>query len=157
MHSVALLCTFCQLSTWYLHSTHVRLRMSVMSFRCHCMRAYVREHCVCLCVFVCARVLCITVPTNRSVSVAFFLLLLMICFPTGATDVLDPSYTWTNWCQDASYNNEHRVHGISAQQACCQCKTEMNLRYEYNCPSGYVKHQDAKGVYCQGETTLSYG
>ena len=66
-------------------------------------------------------------------------------------NLLDPnSYAWTNWCHDLS-NNASNAIGVTAEAACCECKNRGldDLRYEYDCPDGYIRQQDSAGAYCQ--------
>jgi hypothetical protein len=76
---------------------------------------------------------------------------------TDTTDVLDlSSYMWTDWCRNASYVTSYAsADNISAPEACCECKSDS--RYEYACPTGYVRHEDTSGVYCQEVNECALG
>ena len=68
--------------------------------------------------------------------------------------ILDPSsFEWTDWCRNDHYVKSHRspLDNVTAPGACCECKEVMarDLHYEYACPTGYVRHVDTDGVYCQ--------
>jgi len=60
--------------------------------------------------------------------------------------VLKPSYNWLDWCSTGI-----SPQGVPASDACCHCRAPglaADLRYRYECPSGYQRYQDFEGAYC---------
>jgi hypothetical protein len=60
--------------------------------------------------------------------------------------VLKPSYSWSDWCSGGISPQE-----VPASDACCHCRAPglaADLRYRYECPSGYQRYQDFEGACC---------